>query len=99
MSELSEKHPTMDQIERRAYEIYLARGCEDGHDVSDWLAAEKEIREFTQGLLQELIENLTQSHQASGEITNVTVEEPQKAHHQKLLPKPNGKRNFITASR
>ena len=27
-------------IARRAYELYLARDCEDGYDVDDWLQAE-----------------------------------------------------------
>jgi hypothetical protein len=31
-------------IARRAYELYLARGCEDGHDVEDWVQAERELR-------------------------------------------------------
>lgn len=31
------------QIAARAYELYLQRGREDGHDVEDWLAAEKEL--------------------------------------------------------
>jgi uncharacterized protein YjbJ (UPF0337 family) len=31
-------------IARRAYELYLARDCEDGHDVDDWLQAERELR-------------------------------------------------------
>jgi hypothetical protein len=31
------------QIGRRAYEIYEARGREDGHDLDDWLRAEEEI--------------------------------------------------------
>ena len=31
-------------IARRAYELYCARGCEDGHDVDDWLSAEREVR-------------------------------------------------------
>jgi len=31
-------------IARRAYELYCARGCEDGHDVEDWLTAEREMR-------------------------------------------------------
>lgn len=26
-------------IARRAYDLYLARGCEHGHDVDDWLQA------------------------------------------------------------
>ncbi len=31
-------------IARRAYELYLARDCADGHDVDDWLQAERELR-------------------------------------------------------
>ena len=31
------------EIARRAYDLYLARGCEDGHDVEDWLQAEREL--------------------------------------------------------
>ena len=31
-------------IARRAYELYLARDCEDGHDVDDWLEAERELQ-------------------------------------------------------
>ncbi len=36
--------PTHEEIERRAYEIYLARGGQHGHDVEDWLQAENELR-------------------------------------------------------
>lgn len=28
----------------RAYDLYLARGCEHGHDVEDWLQADRELR-------------------------------------------------------
>jgi DUF2934 family protein len=31
-------------IARRAYDLYLARGTEHGHDLSDWLEAEQEVR-------------------------------------------------------
>lgn len=31
-------------VARRAYNLYLARGCEDGHDIDDWLQAERELR-------------------------------------------------------
>jgi hypothetical protein len=34
-----------DQIRERAYELYEARGREDGHDLDDWLLAEEEIME------------------------------------------------------
>jgi hypothetical protein len=31
------------QIRLRAYELYEARGREDGHELDDWLRAEEEI--------------------------------------------------------
>jgi hypothetical protein len=31
-------------IARRAYDLYLARGCEHGHDVDDWLQAQGDLR-------------------------------------------------------
>lgn len=40
--------PTLDkqsEIARRAYDLYLARGCAHGHDVEDWLQAEREMHE------------------------------------------------------
>jgi hypothetical protein len=41
------KFPTTEQIEKRAYELYLARGCEHGRDLEDWLAAERELTELS----------------------------------------------------
>ena len=32
-----------ERIETRAYELFLERGCEHGHDVEDWTKAESEI--------------------------------------------------------
>ena len=37
--------PTHEQIERRAYQIYLEHGFHPGNDLADWLAAEKELTE------------------------------------------------------
>ena len=34
---------TESDIARRAFELYCDRGCEDGHDVDDWLNAEREL--------------------------------------------------------
>ena len=31
-------------VARRAYALYLERGCEPGHDVDDWMQAEEELR-------------------------------------------------------
>ena len=33
----------------KAYEIFCARGCEDGHDVEDWLEAERCLRDDAEG--------------------------------------------------
>jgi hypothetical protein len=35
--------PTAEQIARRAYELYLARGRANGSDVQDWIQAEREL--------------------------------------------------------
>ena len=37
-------------IARRAYDLYLARGCEPGHDVEDWLQAERELNGAPRGV-------------------------------------------------
>jgi hypothetical protein len=36
--------PTEKQIAKRAYDLFVARGCTHGHDVEDWLCAEAELR-------------------------------------------------------
>jgi hypothetical protein len=38
-----ERTPSREEIERKAYEIYESRGCEDGHAEEDWLAAEQQL--------------------------------------------------------
>ena len=37
--------PTRKRIEARAYDIYLQHGREGGHDLEDWLIAEKELKQ------------------------------------------------------
>ena len=41
----AEGHPTHEQIELRAHQIYVERGGAHGQDVKDWLQAERELRE------------------------------------------------------
>jgi hypothetical protein len=38
-------HPAHVEIARRAYEIFLARGGDNGADLADWLQAEAELRQ------------------------------------------------------
>jgi len=34
---------TKDDVARRAYELFLARGQREGQDVEDWLEAERQL--------------------------------------------------------
>ena len=33
------------EIQSRAYALYLARGREDGHDLEDWIEAERSLKQ------------------------------------------------------
>jgi hypothetical protein len=39
----SSTRPTYDDVARRAYELYLQRGCTHGQDWDDWLSAERQL--------------------------------------------------------
>jgi len=44
----TDAHPNLEEeIRRLAFEIYVERGREDGHDLDDWLQAEAEILSAT----------------------------------------------------
>jgi len=36
---------TSELVQQRAYELYVQRGQESGHELEDWLQAEREISE------------------------------------------------------
>lgn len=40
---LPPRRPTCEEIAQRAFELYEARGCVDGHDREDWARAEREL--------------------------------------------------------
>jgi Protein of unknown function (DUF2934) len=44
MSNGNQALPVREVIARRAYELYVARGEQNGSDVGDWLAAEREVQ-------------------------------------------------------
>ena len=47
MTEL--RGPAKDEINHRAYALYLMRGCEQGRDVEDWVRAKKELSDESVG--------------------------------------------------
>ena len=36
--------PTPEEIQTRAFEIYVSEGCREGSDLENWLRAEQELR-------------------------------------------------------
>jgi hypothetical protein len=41
---MSKSAPTHEEIAKRSYELYLARGSLDGHAEDDWARAEAELQ-------------------------------------------------------
>jgi len=44
----SKTRPTLEQIQQRAYEIYLERSGAPGNQTEDWLRAERELAAVSQ---------------------------------------------------
>jgi DUF2934 family protein len=40
----TQTEPTFEQIQQRAYEIYVERGDTEGNEEDDWQRAERELR-------------------------------------------------------
>jgi len=37
--------PSLEEIQQRAHELHLERGCVHGYDFDDWLQAESELKQ------------------------------------------------------
>jgi type II secretory pathway predicted ATPase ExeA len=57
MSGPNDKLPTREQIEKRAFEIYVERGSEKGSELSNWAAAEKELMQLSGAPEKPLLSN------------------------------------------
>jgi hypothetical protein len=49
----TETPPLEERIRRRAFDLYLQRGCQPGSELADWLQAEVEIRKALDDLVDE----------------------------------------------
>jgi type II secretory pathway predicted ATPase ExeA len=47
MPEMNDRFPTREQIEKRAFEIFVERGCQKGSELANWIAAEKELTQLS----------------------------------------------------
>lgn len=70
LEETQEHLPTHQEIERRAHEIYLKRGGQNGRDMDDWLTAEAELTREHQMELETL--ELKSKTAAAGRSTTFT---------------------------
>jgi hypothetical protein len=43
--DIEQSFPTHDEIEKRAYQLYLERGQDGSHAIEDWFNAEDELRQ------------------------------------------------------
>ena len=51
LSVVNDQPSQEEQIRARAYELYLERGQEDGHDLEDWFRAEQDVTTVTAGAI------------------------------------------------
>lgn len=48
-TQVTPPYPTHEEVQRRAYEIYLSQGGTDGRDLDNWLQAERELSQAKGG--------------------------------------------------
>ena len=48
-AQVTRPYPTQEEVQRRAYEIYLSQGRTDGRDLDNWLQAEREMSQANGG--------------------------------------------------
>jgi len=51
---MKENRPTEEQIRKRAREIFLQNGSQPGHDLENWLQAERELTQSSRRQGREL---------------------------------------------
>jgi hypothetical protein len=69
------RRPTHPEIAARAYQLFVERGRQDGHEVDDWLQAEYELMQLPVHKLAELepIPDVKTSRHASRKQSIVEV--------------------------
>jgi hypothetical protein len=69
MPEIAEVYPAKDEIEQRAYQIFLARGAHDGDDQADWFEAEKVLTEGARQIRVDRLATRAEIADANGDAT------------------------------
>lgn len=50
-AQVTRPYPTLEDVQRRAYEIYLSQGRTEGRDLDNWLQAERELSQGDGGTI------------------------------------------------
>jgi hypothetical protein len=87
--------PSEEEIRARAYEIYTARGGEDGQHQSDWLRAE---RELTEGLWIESGRAMAAAAGANGGGGNSGLQEQEEQEQGAQPQRQNGAAGAIASA-
>ena len=56
------RFPTLGEIRTQAYQIYLTRGSQSGHDLDDWLQAEFDLMQLPLHKIADVEADAVESH-------------------------------------
>ena len=69
--------PSAEEVARRAYELYEARGAQPGWDLDDWLQAERELTSMVPAKISEeraAPANMAPAEAMTGVVNDSTME-------------------------
>src|SRR5215510_2812218 len=72
---------TKDDVARRAYELFLTRGRAEGHDVEDWLEAERQLEaESMRPQVKKVQKQVSRRFRQAGSTTGPVLAAPPLSH-------------------
>lgn len=84
--------PSHDEIAQRAYELYQQRGCQPGHEMEDWLEAQRQLS--AQSSTGETRHLQAQHRKKPARMSTVELEEGTNPWEHALPRRPNATRSL-----
>ena len=76
MISTTQTEPLQQEIEQYAYFLYEQRGCQPGHELEDWLEAEKQLVSAVHGTAEAKVANPTKANPLEEQQANSPVAGP-----------------------